>query len=72
VSADQIQKLEDQYLVLKGQLAAGRITRDQFDASVKDLMVQDAQGRYWMLGPDTGKWYTHDGKNWVEAQPPSL
>ena len=49
----------------------GRITREQFDAALKDLMVQDAQGRWWMLGAESGKWYTHDGKNWVEAQPPT-
>jgi hypothetical protein len=25
-----------------------------------------------MLGPDSGKWYVHDGQNWVEAQPPDI
>jgi hypothetical protein len=34
-------------------------------------MLQDAQGRWWMLGPDTGKWHVHDGTTWVEAQPPT-
>jgi hypothetical protein len=56
--------------VLKGQLVAGRITQAQFDAALKQQMLQDAQGRYWTLGAESGKWYLHDGQTWVEAQPP--
>jgi hypothetical protein len=29
------------------------------------------EGRYWMLGADSGKWYVHDGQTWVEAAPPA-
>ncbi len=65
------QKVEDEYLRLKGQFALGRITSEQFDAALKELMVQDAQGRYWLIGADSGKWYMHDGTDWVEAQPPT-
>ncbi len=71
-SVDPFRQAEDEYLRLKGQLAAGRITREQFDAALKQLMIPDAQGRHWMIGPDSGKWYVHDGQNWVEAQPPSV
>lgn len=67
----RFQQAEDEFFRLKGQLATGRITQEQFDAAVKELMIQDAQKRYWMLGPDSGKWYVHDGKSWVEAQPPA-
>ncbi len=24
-------------------------------------MIQDAQGRWWMIGYETGQWYVHDG-----------
>ena len=61
MSADQFRRAEDEYFRLKGQLAAGRITPEQFEAALKNLMLQDAQGRWWMLGPDTGKWHVHDG-----------
>ncbi len=71
MAEDQFKKAEDDYFRLKGQLAAGRITQSQFEAGLKDLMVQDEQGQYWMLGVESAKWYVHDGKNWVEAQPPS-
>ena len=70
-SNEQFQKAEDEYFRLKGQLAAGRITQSQFETALKDLIVQDAQGRYWMLGVDSAHWYVHDGKKWVEAQPSS-
>ena len=72
MNANQFQQAEDNFFRLKGQLATGRITPEQFDTAVKELMIQDAQKRYWMLGPDSGKWYVHDGKTWVEAQPPTL
>jgi tetratricopeptide (TPR) repeat protein len=67
--ADQFESAEREFLKLKGQLAAGRITQAQFDAALKDLMFQDAQGRYWMIGAESGDWYVHDGKQWVAAQP---
>lgn len=68
-NADVYKKAEDEYFRLKGRLSAGRLTEEQFRAAVKDLMQQDAQGRYWMLGVDTGKWYFHDGQTWIEGQP---
>lgn len=66
----RFQKAEDEYFKLKGQLGAGRITQEQFEAKLKDAMVQDDQGRYWIIGVDSGKWYVSDGENWVEGNPP--
>lgn len=60
---------EEDYLRLKGQLAVGRLTHDQFDAAVAQLTVQDAQGRYWTLDRNTGGWLLYDGKTWSEADP---
>ncbi len=72
MSYDQFRRAEDQYFLLKGQFASGRITQEQFDAALKQLMVQDAQGRWWMIGAESGKWYVSDGQSWVEAQPSGL
>ncbi len=68
-SADAFKKVEDEYFRLKGMESAGRMSHEQFEAALKDLMTQDAQGRYWMIGVDTGKWYMYDGQTWVEAMP---
>jgi hypothetical protein len=62
-------RTEDEYFKLKGQLATGRITREQFEARLRELMVQDQQGRYWLLGADTGKWFVHEADGWVEREP---
>lgn len=67
---DPFKRVEDEYFRLRGQLSAGRITREQFDSASKALMVQDAQGRYWTIGADNGKWYVHDGSKWIETERP--
>lgn len=67
--AEQFQRVEDEYYRLKGKYATGRLTEHEFDQALKDLMFQDSQGRYWMVGADTGAWYASDGGAWVKAQP---
>ncbi|MBI5051974.1 MAG: hypothetical protein HZB52_01750 [Chloroflexi bacterium] len=67
---NRFQKLQDDYLALRKQLDTNRITPAQFDAAIKNLMVRDAQGRHWTLGAKDGKWYMHDGRAWVLANPP--
>lgn len=63
------QQAEDEYFKYRGQLATGRITQAEFERRLHDLMVQDSQGRYWLLGAASGKWFVHDGQAWVEATP---
>ncbi len=69
-SADPFKQVEDHYFSLRGQLDAKRITQEQYEAALKELMVQDAQGRYWMLGAQSGAWYVYDGQQWVQDTPP--
>jgi hypothetical protein len=69
---DRFKQVEDEYFRLKGLLAAGRVTQEQFDAALKELMIQDAQGRWWMIGADGGKWSVHDGSTWAEADPAAI
>ncbi len=71
VTPATFQKAEDEFFLLRGKLQARRITREQFDLAVKGLTIQDDQERYWTIGGNTGKWYVHDGRVWVEATPPS-
>lgn len=63
------EQAEQEYFSLRGQLDTHRITPQQFDSALKALMIQDAQGRYWMPGADSGQWYVHDGQQWVRAAP---
>jgi hypothetical protein len=68
-SMDRFKQVEDEYFRLKGQLATGRITPEQFEAALKPLMLQDAQGRYWMLGSKSATWKVYERDQWVEADP---
>ena len=70
IADNQFQQVEAEYYRLRGQLAGGRLTQQQFDAALRQLTIHDAQGRYWMVGAESGNWYVHDGSNWVEALPP--
>jgi len=65
----RFEQAEREFFALKSKLDRGRIARGEFDAALEKLMLQDAQGRYWMLGADSGKWYVHDGRVWVQAEP---
>lgn len=63
---------EQEYFRLRGQLDTRRLTPEQFESALRNLMVTDAQGRYWMLGVDSGVWYVHNGQQWVRADPTPL
>jgi hypothetical protein len=64
-------KAEEEYLRLRGELDAGRITAESFEKALEAAMVEH-DGRWWMLGANSGTWYVHDGSAWTEASPPSM
>ena len=66
---ERFKNVENEYFRLKGQLASKHITHEQFETALKDLMLQDGQGRWWMLGVNNAKWYVNDGTSWVESDP---
>jgi len=55
---------------LKAQFEAGALSEAEFKARLEELMLQDEQGRWWMIGYETGQWYYHDGQQWVRSEPP--
>ena len=61
---------EARYYQLKGMLASGRMDRSAFEAAIRQLMLQDSQGRWWTLHQESGQWLTYDGANWVTGSPP--
>ncbi len=61
---------ERAYYELKGRLDTGKITPQEFQDRLRDLTVRASDGRMWMIGGQTGRWYYFDGKNWVQAEPP--
>lgn len=63
-------EVEQRYRELKEKVDAGTLSKDHFEAELRKLQVIDRQGRYWMIGAQTGQWYYYDGVQWIQAQPP--
>jgi tetratricopeptide (TPR) repeat protein len=66
-----VEEMERQFFELKGKLDVGVVTEEEFKALVQKLRFQDKQGRWWMLGAQSGKWYSYDGARWIPGQPPT-
>jgi uncharacterized membrane protein len=64
-------EVEREVAKLRQDLAAGRLTEDECKARMRELMVQDEEGNWWMVGYETGQWHRHDGTEWVPDQPPA-
>ncbi len=64
------QEAEKIYKDLKAQHAAGKLNDAAFEAEAGKLRLQDAQGRWWQIGVQSGEWYMHDGHKWLKAKPP--
>ena len=58
------------YAELKGQHEVGSISDEEFDAQLKQIMVQDDEYRWWAKSRNTGEWHYHDGSRWVRDTPP--
>jgi hypothetical protein len=56
--------------VLRRQVADGLLTEEECKARMRELMVEDSDGNWWMVGYETGEWYRHDGTDWIQADPP--
>jgi hypothetical protein len=69
VAPNPFQAAQLSYGQWQAALAGGRVTRQQYEAAVNAIRVQDRYGRYWMLGAYDGMWYVYDGRSWVRANP---
>jgi len=67
----QFKDVEKAFLELKGQFANQEISRRELIERLKRLRIRDEQGRFWMIGAQSGKWYYFDGKDWVRSDLPS-
>lgn len=62
-------RAEGSYVQLRHQYDSGSLSADQFKAAVEAQAINH-DGRYWMLGVNSGEWYVHDGTAWREEDPP--
>ncbi len=50
----------------------GEISRREYIEGLKQMRFKDEEGRFWMIGAQTGKWYYFDGTDWIQSSLPSL
>lgn len=63
-------EVERKFKELKSKLDTGEIDERYFEAELRKLQVLDQQGRYWMIGAQSGLWYYYNGTQWIQANPP--
>ena len=61
--------MEQRYQQLRAGLAAGKLDQAAFALAADRLQFQDAWGRSWMIGAQSGAWYCYDGQAWIPADP---
>ncbi len=66
---DPFAQIEQAVASLRQQLAAGRLTQEQVEAQMENLMIQDDEGVWWTIGFETGEWYRRTGDAWTPATP---
>jgi hypothetical protein len=69
---DQFKSVEQEFEQLRDKFRKKEISESDFKQKLKELRLQDGDGRFWTIGAQTGKWYYFDGDDWIEAKPPSL
>ena len=72
VMGNQFREVEETFSVLKEKFCEAKISEREFVDTLKQLRIKDDEGRFWMIGAQTGKWYYFNGDDWVKAVPPSL
>jgi len=69
---DPFRSAEQEFFRLRRKFIRQEIAESEFRKRLKELRLQDKEGRFWTIGAQTGKWYYFDGNNWVQARPPSI
>lgn len=69
---DQFKTVEKEFELLRDKFRTKELSESDFKKKLKELRLQDQNGRFWTIGAQTGKWYYFDGNDWIESKPPSL
>jgi len=57
---------------LKNQLETNQIDEKIFEDHLLTLIDVAEDGHYWMYGHESERWFRHDGKKWVPANPHNI
>ncbi|HVU13165.1 MAG TPA: transglycosylase domain-containing protein [Phototrophicaceae bacterium] len=72
--AEKFNQADASINALRQQYQQGQITRDQFQADLRNLMVLDDNNVWWMKGVESDRWYRHDNTSgqWIPETPEVL
>ena len=66
-----ITEMESRFRRLKQALREGRLSEEDFKSEVERLSFRDGEGREWMIGAYSGRWYyLNEDDEWVPGEPP--
>ncbi len=68
---DQFREAEATFSQLREKFKEKKISQQEFADSLKQLRIKDDEGRFWVIGAQSGKWYAFENGEWIEAKPPS-
>lgn len=60
---------EQEFNILKNQLASGKITHPEYLNRVNNLRLQDPAGTWWQIREQDGRWLKWNGTEWILGQP---
>ncbi len=70
VLADKFHAAENNIRALREQYRAGTISKEELQAALKQEMVLDEdEDVWWMMGVESDQWYRYDDDGWVLATP---
>jgi hypothetical protein len=65
-------KLMAVYRSMRDQYEMELVTEERYASYVQGLRFTDDSGNPWIIGRESGAWYTHDGGSWRPREPPEL
>ena len=68
----RFRETEQKVQSLRQMVAAGQMSQQDFIEQLRDAMVLDDEGVWWMMGVESDQWYRAENNTWIEATPPPL
>lgn len=68
---DRFREIEGTFTLLRRKFNERMISQREYIDGLRQLRIKDEEGRFWMIGAQSGKWYCFDGGSWTQAKPPS-
>ncbi len=68
---DQFREAEATFNQLRARFLERKLSLQEFTDALKKLRIKDDDGRFWVIGAQSGLWYAFEDGEWVERKPPS-